>query len=157
MPSFKACSWTHIYMYHLQNHRYFGQGEVRYKEIKVNNTPGVSSRSRWHALCGQSAFPMIWGAFRGSVTSIGGINHWQGRATDETQERHRVVCVRTVECDNNIHGANMWQAPDGRHVGPVNFAIWDVTFDILTWKWYVTYCPHGLYLYPGIRTTCVYN
>ena len=35
--------------------------------------------------------------------------------------------------DNKVHGANMgpiWgrQVPDGPHVGPMNFVIWDVTF-----------------------------
>ena len=51
MPSFKACSWTHIYMYHLQNHRYFGQGEVRYKEIKVNNIRRALVPGRSDMLC----------------------------------------------------------------------------------------------------------
>ena len=34
--------------------------------------------------------------------------------------------------DNKDHGANIgpiwgWQGPDGSHVGPMNFAIWDVS------------------------------
>ena len=38
--------------------------------------------------------------------------------------------------DSKVHGANMgpiwgWQDPDGPHVGPMNFAIWDVMTDVM--------------------------
>ena len=45
---------------------------------------------------------------------------------------HQVrFCVKLLvhHPDSNVHGAKMgaiwgWQAPDGPHIGPMNFAIW---------------------------------
>ena len=34
--------------------------------------------------------------------------------------------------DNKVHGTWVLSAPDGPYVGPMNFAIWDVTVDLVT-------------------------
>ena len=44
--------------------------------------------------------------------------------------------------DSKVHGANMgpiWgrQDPGGPHVGPMNFAIWDIEWNFDTGKWRV--------------------
>ena len=47
-----------------------------------------------------------------------------------------IICILHVIPDSKIHGANMgpiWvrQGPGGPHVGPMNFAIWDDSWDII--------------------------
>ena len=47
--------------------------------------------------------------------------------------------------DSKVHGANMgpiwgWQDPGGPHDGPMNFAIWVVTYQFYWWQYHCWLC-----------------
>ena len=51
--------------------------------------------------------------------------------------------------DSQVHGANMgpiWgrQDPGGPHVGPMNFAIWNIFATLITCRWFSEKCTIGL-------------
>ena len=63
-------------------------------------------------------------------------------------------CTPSSQCfnipDSKVHEANMgpnWsrQDPGGPHVGPMNFAIWDLYSDTLCYLIYFSFCSHMMF------------